>query len=114
MTPDRLLVCQEAELKLHGTSQVVESCRLVRRVVEEQSRCAAGRVGCVLEPGSALRFAKNGFRLGLESWLELLLNRLCTGCLGERHPSVGLVAARQRSFSKTTADRLRLAAACSK
>ena len=94
MTPDRLLVRQGAELELHGTSQVVEARRLVRRVVEKQIRRTAGRVSCVLKPGSALGFAKNGFRLGLESWLELLLNRLCTGCLGKRHPFVGLVAAR--------------------
>ena len=94
MTPDRLLVRQGAELELHGTSQVVESCRLVRRVVEEQIRRTAGRVGCVLEPGPAFRFAENMFRLGLESRLELFLHRLCTGRLGARHPFVGLVAAR--------------------
>ena len=34
MAPDRLLLGQGAELQLHGPSQVVESSRLVSRVVE--------------------------------------------------------------------------------
>ena len=67
MASDRLLVRQRAELELYSTWQVIKACRLVRWVVKQQVWRTAGRIGCVLEPGPALRFAKNIFCIGLES-----------------------------------------------